>query len=117
MKFIDVRVRIPVNKMGSLVEEVLPEWATMIGYDRLAAQPERKHRTNGKGHGGDYKPGKGTAAEAVLRVLRPGVTWHRFEIIAKLAKTQKEKAVSSAIHGLAIKGLIVKDKDGRYERA
>ena len=114
MKYIDVRVRIPVNKMGLLVEEVLPEWATMIGYDRLAAQPERRKRTNGKGHGGDYKPGKGTAAEAVLRVAKSPL--RRFEIIARLANSQKEKAVSSAIHNLANKGLLTKNEDGTYER-
>jgi hypothetical protein len=113
MRYIDVRLRIPVRRMGHLIEDILPDWAVMVGYDRLE-QP--KQRRNGKVHESGYKPGKGTAAEAILRVLK-AQPLRRFEIIGRLAKTQKEKAVSSAVHGLTAKGIIVKNEDGTYERA
>jgi ribosomal protein S20 len=116
MKYIDIRIRIPTNKMGLLVEEVLPEWAVMVGYDRLQDVSQSKRRSNGKAHEGEYKPGKGTAAEAILRTLAKQ-PMKRFEIINKLEGQQKEKAVSSAIHNLAHKGVIVKNKEGNYERA
>ena len=116
MKYIDVRIRIPVNKMGPLIEDVLPEWATMVGYDRLTIQPEkRKYRTNGRADAGGYKPGKGTAAESVMRVLNQPM--RPMEIIKKLIGKQKHKAVNSAVHNLAHKGLITKNEDGTYERA
>lgn len=109
MKYIDVRVRIPVKRMGSFVEEVLPDWATMVGYDRLEGQSNSKIDDDG------YKPGKGTAAESVLRLLKHAPL-RRFEIINRLSLTKKEKAVSSAIQGLITKGILTKNEDGAYER-
>jgi hypothetical protein len=113
MRYIDVRVRIPVTKMGTFIEDTLPAWATMVGYDRLEGQPERKRKTRANG---EYTPGKGTAAEAILKALRKEPL-RRFELIDKLSRTQKDKAVSSALHGLALKGIIVKNKAGSYEEA
>jgi hypothetical protein len=114
VRYIDVRLRIPVTKMGLLIE-TLPEWATMVGYDKLAPVEARPTRKHGSTRNGAYKPGKGTAAEAVLRVTTTK-PMQRFEIIAKLAGKQKEKAVSSAIHNLANKGLLVKKEGGAYAR-
>jgi hypothetical protein len=114
MRYIDVRIRMPINKLGGFLE-TLPTWASMIGYDRLEQTSERPGRQNGKTHGGVYKPGKGTAAEGVLRVLtRPLVM---SEIISRLDGKQKDKAVTSAIYMLANKGLIKKNKDGTYGKA
>jgi hypothetical protein len=115
MKYIDVRLRIPINKMGVLVD-ALPEWANMVGYDKLEPVERRAYakRQNGKTQKGVYKPGKGTAAEAVLKALNKPM--RRFEIINKLNGKQKEKAVSSAIHSLANKGLLVREGDA-YARA
>ena len=117
MRYIDVRVRLPITKMGQLIE-ALPPWASMIGYDKLEPTSERrqtKPRQNGSTRGGVYKPGKGTAAEAVLKALtRP---MKMGEMITKLEGVQKDKAVQSAFYMLANKGLIKKDKDGSYGKA
>jgi len=112
MKYIDVRIRIPIAKMGMLVEE-LPEWAAMVGYDKLQ-QAESSPASRKYARNGSYKPTG--AREAVLRVLanRP---LRRFEIIERLKGKQKEKAVSSAIHALAFKKIIKKHADGSYGQA
>ena len=119
MKYIDVRLRIPLTKMGLLVD-ALPEWAAMVGYDKLEAV-EREVRREGKPRGprtargpnGEYKPSRGSARQDVMRVLGRG-NYHRHEIISKLHGKQKVKAVSSAIHALTYKGLIRKQSDGSY---
>ena len=117
MKYIDVRLRIPLTKMGILIES-LPDWAAMVGYDKLEATEAPKRRTKPHGpNGGEYRPSDGSAAQAVMRLLNRGSSFRRFEIIEKLHGTQKEKAVSSAIHGLANKGLIKKHADGAYGKA
>jgi hypothetical protein len=111
MKYIDVRLRIPINKMGVLVES-LPEWAAMIGYDKLAEsepKPVRKYRKNG-----EYKP---TGARlAVMRIVG-GKKLRPMDIIAKLSKQHHPKAISTAIHGLKGKGLLMKHEDGTYGKA
>ena len=117
MKFIDVRLRIPISKMGLLIE-ALPTWAAMVGYDKLEPV-EGKQVRRAKPHGpngGEYKPLSGSAPEAVLRLLKRGTPYRRFEIIAKLHKF-KETATSSAIHELAKKGVIEKQEDGSYGAA
>jgi hypothetical protein len=68
MRYIDVRVRMPITKLGGFLEN-LPSWASMVGYDRLETSEPRpsKKRQNGKTQEGVYKPGKGTASEARRR--------------------------------------------------
>ena len=114
MRYLDVRIRMPITKLGWFLES-LPAWASMIGYDKLAEvdAPTRSYKK--RQSNGSYKPAKGSAPEAVLRVLvRP---MKRFEIINRLEGRQKEKAVSSAIKVLSDRGLIVKDKEGSYGKA
>lgn len=115
MKFIDVRVRLPISKMGKFME-TLPPWSSIVGYDMLRPVEPKLKRTNGRDYAEGYRPGKGTAAEAVLKVLTKG-PMHRYELINRLAKVQKEKAVGSAIQTLANKGIITKNKDGTYGKA
>jgi len=116
MRYIDVRVRIPIAKMGLLIEQ-LPAWAAMVGYDKLEAAEEPKRRSKPHGpNGGEYKPLSGSAPEAVLRLLARG-KYRRFQVIEKLDGKFKEKAVSSAIHELARKGVISKNADGAYGKA
>lgn len=115
MRYLDVRIRMPITKLGWFLES-LPAWASMIGYDKLAEvdAPTRSYKKRQNG-AESYKPQKGSAPEAVLRVLvRP---MKRFEIINRLHSSQKEKAVSSAIKVLSDRGLIVKDKEGSYGKA
>lgn len=50
---IDVRVRVPKNRLGDLVDGVLPDWAQVVGFDTL--RPTSKNgsgRPLGTGHGG-----------------------------------------------------------------
>jgi hypothetical protein len=39
MEYMDVRIRIPVSKLGSFVLS-LPDWAQMVGYDKLISDPK-----------------------------------------------------------------------------
>jgi DNA-binding transcriptional ArsR family regulator len=96
--------------MGQFIEE-LPDYAHMIGYDKLAEEV-KLGRPKGKANG-KYKPAKGSAPEAILKLLgkKPLLP---IETIRALARRFKERAVSTAIYGLKNKGLVSKQKDGRY---
>ena len=108
MNYIDVRLRIPVQKMGMLVE-LLPDWAQMVGYDKLAkVKIEQKSKPNGA-----YTPRKGTAAEAIIKLItKEPIT--RVDIFRALEKNFKPAAISSGFTGLRDKGIVRQQTDGRY---
>jgi hypothetical protein len=95
--------------MGQFIED-LPDYAHMTGYDKLADADvqARQIRKNG-----EYKPGKGTAAEAILKHLAKQPL-SSSEAIAALIKRFKKGSINSSFFTLARKKLIVKQKDGRY---
>jgi hypothetical protein len=112
MRYIDIRVRLPVVKLGLLLEQ-LPDWAQMIGYDKLEpAEPER-HKSNGK------MPGKGTAGEKVLAFMRAsGRRYRHSEVLAEGVKRKLHpKSVNSSLYSLVRRGLVKKHADGTYGKA
>jgi hypothetical protein len=115
MRYLDVRVRLPVNKLGPFVDE-LPVWAQMVGYDKLEEEDTPKKKNKGGRPpvpNGSYVPGKGTSAEAILKYLNKGPA--RRSVIMKALKNKfHEKALSSAIKGLNDRGKIIKQQDGTY---
>ena len=113
MRYVDVRIRVPENKAGTLMY-LLPSWAVLVGMDTLEspiATLERAHTA----YSGDnsYRPKEGSAGEAVLSVLEKGPV-RPIDIIAALEKQFKQKAVHTGIYQLRNKGLIKKLKDGTY---
>jgi hypothetical protein len=114
MRYLDVRVRLPVNKLGPFIDE-LPIWAQMVGYDKLDEEETPKKGKGGRSPvpNGSYVPGKGTSAEAILKYLnkRPAT---RSVIMKTLMNKFHEKAISSAIKGLNDRGKISKQPDGTY---
>ena len=113
MKYIDVRVRMPVTKLGFFVDD-LPTYARMIGYDRLAETAPKVHKK--RLNSGDYQPQKGTAGDAVLKLLAKGPLL-RSEVYDTLGKRRNPKSINSGFYKLVNKGLIVKQRDGRYATA
>jgi hypothetical protein len=113
MKYIDVKVRIPVRKMGFFVED-LPEYAQMIGYDKLVEAGAASKKTGRKPiPNGEYTPGKGSAAEAILKVMAKQ-HMSQIEAINTLKRRFKPRAVGSGFYGLVRRGLLTKQKDGSY---
>jgi hypothetical protein len=115
MRYLDVRVRLPVNKLGSFIEE-LPVLAQMVGYDKLEEEEDTPKKGKGgrpKVPNGSYVPGKGSSAEAVLKYLNKGPA-RRSVIMKTLMNKFHEKALSSAIKGLNDRGKISKQTDGTY---
>jgi hypothetical protein len=114
MRYLDVRVRLPVNKLGPFVDE-LPVWAQMVGYDKLDEEETPKKGKGGRPPvpNGSYVPGKGTSAEAVLKYLTKGPV-KRSVVMKALGNKFHEKALSSAIQGLTGRGKIIKQQDGTY---
>jgi hypothetical protein len=109
MKYIDVRVRIPIKHMGQFIED-LPDYAHMTGYDKLMEEETGKR---GRRINGEYKPGKGTAAEAVLKVMAQR-QMSQIDVINALKRRFKPRAVGSGFYTLVRKGLLTKQKDGSY---
>jgi hypothetical protein len=110
MKYIDVRVRIPIKHMGQFIED-LPPYAQMVGYDKLA-RADTPVRQISKANG-EYKPGKGTVGEVILKLLQKHPL-SSSEIIAALIKRYKKGSINSSFYTLARKKVIAKQKDGRY---
>lgn len=119
-RHIEVRIRVPVGKLGELVDEVLPYWAETVGFDRMPdideddEAPKKKKvkaKPNGKGTGTGNPPVAGSVGDAVLKRIRsaPGKT--RGEIFSTLAK-HKESALSSSLYDLARRGFIKKNGNG-----
>jgi hypothetical protein len=109
MQYIDVRIRVPITKLGQFIQ-VLPSWAPMIGYDKLEEQPIRKYAP--RVSNGEYKPARGSTVAVVLRRLTQGPMLPR-ELMAAL-KSHKKQAINSAIGGLVKRGLVIRQKDGTY---
>jgi predicted PilT family ATPase len=109
MKYIDVRVRIPIKHMGQFIED-LPDYAHMTGYDKLADAdvPTRQIRKAN----GEY-PKKGTVGEVILKLLAKQPL-SSSEVIGALIKKHKKGSINSSFYTLARKKVIVKQKDGRY---
>jgi hypothetical protein len=114
MRYLDVRVRLPINKLGSFIGE-LPVWAQMVGYDKLEEEEVKRKGKGGRPAvpNGSYVPGKGTSAEAILKYLnkRPAT---RSMIMKTLMNKFHEKAIGSAIEGLKNRNKIIKQQDGTY---
>jgi hypothetical protein len=110
MKYIDVRVRIPIKHMGQFIED-LPDYAHMTGYDKLMEEETSSKR--GRKANGEYTPGKGTAAEAVLKVMG-NQQMTQIQVINLLKRRFKPRAVGSGFYTLVRKGLLTKQKDGSY---
>jgi hypothetical protein len=108
MQYIDVRLRIPITKLGQLVQD-LPDWAKMIGYDKLGEPKQAHHRQPN----GEYKPASGSTIEAVFkRIARGPIT--RQQTISALKQAHNPQAISSAISVLAKRSIITQQKDGYY---
>lgn len=111
MEYIDIRVRMPVAKLGSFVQ-LLPEWAQMIGYDKL-----KRDYTEGKPRepNGEYVPRVGSVVETMLKYVADKGPVQRIEIFKTLGKKHDERALSSAFSVLRDRrGLIQKQTDGSY---
>jgi hypothetical protein len=114
MRYLDVRVRLPVNKLGPFVDE-LPYWAQVLGFDKLEEEDAPKKGKGGRPAvpNGSYVPEKGTSAEAILKYLSKGPA-ARSVIMKTLGKKFHEKALGSAVQGLKNRGKISKQPDGTY---
>ena len=109
MKYIDVRIRVSTSKVGLLID-MLPDWAQMVGYDKLkeVIENEPPPKPNGA-----YVPREGTAANAILTLLQKEPTT-RVSIWRTLEKKFKPSALNSGLNTLRDKRIIGKVKDGRY---
>lgn len=111
MKYIDVRVRIPIHKLGYFVDD-LPSYAQMVGYDKLGEEFKGK-RGRKPIPNGEYVPGKGTAAEAVMKLMAKG-PMKLFEVKRALERKIHIKSITSGFYNLRNHGLIQKQMDGSY---
>jgi hypothetical protein len=113
MKFIDVRLRIPLTKLGMLIEG-LPDWAPMVGYDKLEPAEGKQVRT--RAPNGEYQPGKETVGARVLKMMqKSGRRLRHSEICAEAErKGMHKKAVNSAVYMLTEKKLLRHYEDGTY---
>jgi hypothetical protein len=113
MKFIDVRLRVPITKLGQLIE-TLPDWAPMVGYDKLEPAEGKQART--RAPNGDYQPGKDTVGARILKFMTSsGRRLRHSEIRAEAERRgMKDKAANSAIYMLVEKKLLKKFADGTY---
>ena len=102
MEYMDVRIRMPVHKLGSFVL-LLPDWAQMIGYDKLKSSPslqsEDKPQKSRKPNG-NYVPKQGSTVEAVLKYITDKSPTQRNELLQALGKEHAVQALSSAISQL-----------------
>lgn len=124
MRFIDVKVRLPKNKLGDFLEN-LPVWSgQMVGYDLLATadgsdeedeeEPKKKKQWKAKPNP-NYKPKHNSAPEMVLKILGKG-PMARGEIIAAYKGDKfNEASIQSGIYGLRDHGLIRQNGDKKYE--
>lgn len=111
MQYIDVRIRMPIAKLGQFVQD-LPAYAQMVGYDKLGNDLYAEKAA--KKPNGEYQPLKGSTVEKVLEFIAREPVLPR-QVIAAL-KSHKKQAVTSAIGGLSKRGLIIRQKDGTYAR-
>lgn len=114
MEYIDIRVRMPVVKLGSFIQ-LLPEWAQMVGYDKLKSdhslQAGGKHKPPKPN--GNYVPREGSTVEAILKYVVDKGPVQRGEIFNTLKKHNK-RALYSAFHALRNRGIIQEQTDGSY---
>lgn len=116
-RHIDVRVRIPVRSLGIFVDEILPDWAEVLGFDKLAAM--EGERPNGHARPGPKKPGgppaKGTAAAKLHEYIKRSPGKMRADIFkVMLARGLKEQALSSALYHMRDRGLIEQNSEGGW---
>jgi hypothetical protein len=113
VKYIDVRLRIPLAKLGQLIE-ALPDWAPMIGYDKLEPVEGKTVRT--RAANGEYKPGKDTAVDRILKFMtKSGRRLRHSEICAEAVRRgMKDRAANSAVYALTARKLLRKYEDGTY---
>jgi hypothetical protein len=114
IRYIDVRIRVPIAKLGQLVDE-LPDWATLVGLDKLkpvaAAATAATHDVDN-----DYTPAAGSLPEKILKLTANFGSVRLVDVIKALSKHNR-RSVSSAFYQLRNKGLISKQADGGYARS
>jgi hypothetical protein len=112
MKYLDVRVRIPIYKLGFFIED-MPPYAQMVGYDKLGEEEPKNKRGRKPIPNGEYVPGKGTAAEAIMKLMAKG-PMKLFEVKHALESKLHTKSITSGFYNLRNHGLIQKQTDGSY---
>jgi hypothetical protein len=110
MKYIDIRIRLPITRLGPFVDE-LPDYAQMVGYDKLAEVSPKKVRRNSRE---PSLPGKDTIGAKILTLLEKEPLPRREIMKTLTARKVAPRGISSAFHGLVTKSIITKQQDGSY---
>ena len=114
MDYTELRIRLPDNKVMPFIRG-LPDYAHVAGMDNLKSLAPSRKGIGGRKPipNGEYTPGKGTAAEAVLKYMKRRGVAKPIEAYEGISGF-KEKALHSGFYMLIKKGKIVRQPDGSY---